>query len=115
MKADKLYSIVVDEKMSGILGAQSEENENEEDREEDKRTLELINKEGVKREGNVSEGSNGWKSKKRPRLKMEEEGGLGGNCVSSKLLVRTQQWKKDGALLVRNFDPVGSSFPDFSF
>ena len=79
----------------------------------DKRMLELTDKEGLKREGNVSEGSNGWKSKKRQgsRLKMEE-GGLGGNCLSSKLLVRTQQWKKDGALLVRTFD---SFFLDFSF
>ena len=143
LKADKLYSILVDEKMLGILEEQSEENENEEDREAEdkfegkekgeknetkelreedmnrlskvtnKRMLELIDKEGLK--GNVSEGSTGWKSKTRPRLKMEEEGELGGNCVSSKLLVRTQQWKKDGALLVRTFYPVGSFFLDFLF
>ena len=143
LKADKLYSILVDEKMLGMLEEQSEENENEEDREAEdkfegkekgeknetkelreedmnrlskvtnKRMLELIDKEGLK--GNVSEGSTGWKSKTRPRLKMEEEGGLGGNCVSSKLLVRTQQWKKDGALLVRTFYPADSIFPDFRF
>ena len=137
LKADKLYSILVDEKMLGMLEEQSEENENEEDREAEdkfegkekgeknetkelreedmnrlskvtnKRMLELIDKEGLK--GNVSEGSTGWKSKTRPRLKMEEEGGLGGNCVSSKLLVRTQQWKKDGALLVRTFTLLAHS------
>ena len=119
LKADKLYSIVVDEKMLGMLELEesevlevlelSEVLEEDEGEREENENEEDVDIEGVKREGNVSEGSNGWKSKmthQGPKLKMEEGGESGGKCLSSKLLVRTQQWKKDGALLVRTFDPA---------
>ena len=129
LKANRLYSVLMDENVFGMLDLEeAEEYENKEDKEEeekfetkepgekkekdlkklfrkvtDKMILELINQ-----EVNVSEGSNGGKSKKRKGWNMEERG----KCVSSNLLVRTQQWKKDGVLLVRNFkhDFWNSSF-----
>ena len=117
LKADKLYSIVVDEKMLGMLELEESEvseleevlEEEEEGEREENENEEDVDIEGVKREGNVSKGPNGLKSKKTNqglKLKMEEGGESGGKCLSSKLLVRTQQWKKDGALLVRTFDPA---------
>ena len=120
LKADKLYSILVDQTMLSMLEEEKEENDNKEERDEEDENNEekfeakVIDKEALKQdvEGNVSEGSNGWESKKTQELwlnmKEELEGGggkqereLGGNCLSRKLLVRTQRWKKDGVLLVR--------------
>ena len=168
LKAEKLYSIVVDERVLDML--EEMENERKCDLEEDgseqkiggeekkgrkeeregavekirlfnigNRTLELVEIEGLERnvEGNASEGSNGWmpeNSKINGKItlsttrefkqgleegleKGKQERGLRKNCMSSKLLIRTQQWKKDGALLVRTLNPVSFFLLDrpFSF
>ena len=155
LKAEKLYSIVVDERVLDML--EEMENERKCDLEEDgseqkiggeekkgrkeeregaiekirlfnigNRTLELEERNELTRdvEGNASEGSNGWipkSSEINGKIKLvtlseirrgleeglekgKQERGLRGNCMSSKLLVRTQKWKKDGALLVRTLN-----------
>ena len=112
LKADRLYSILVDQTMLSMLEEENEEKDNKEERDEEDENNEekfeakVIDKEALKQdvEGNVSEGSNGWESKKTQELWLnrgKQERELGGNCLSRKLLVRTQRWKKDGVLLVR--------------
>ena len=116
LKADRLYSILVDQTMLSMLEEEKEENDNKEERDEEDENNEekfeakVIDKEALKvnLQGNVSEGSNGWESKKTQENMKEglegpgkQERELGGNCLSRKLLVRTQRWKKDGVLLVR--------------
>ena len=111
---DRLYTILVNKRVLGMLeeegGAGKEKGE--------KGKLHRIAEE------DVSEGSNGLETKKSmvntgevphrralrvnldEELKRWKEGRLRelrGNCLSSKLLVRTQRWKKDGVLLVRLF------------
>ena len=126
LKAERLYNIVVDKRVLDML--EQTKNVNKKNRlfSIDKRTLELVEKEGLKRnvEGNSSDRLNGCKPENSMidgkitlstfnEFRQEfaeglgegkQERGLRGNCVSSKLLVRTQQWKKDGALLVRFFN-----------
>ena len=165
LKAERLYSIVVNERVLEMLEETENENEKKDVSEQrieeeenkgekvgrvgvveknrlfsiDKRTLEPVEKEELQRnvERNFSEGSNGWmpeNSKINGKItlsttrefkqgleegleKGKQERGLRKNCMSSKLLIRTQQWKKDGALLVRTLNPVSFFLLDrpFSF
>ena len=165
LKAERLYSIVVNERVLEMLEETENENEKKDVSEQrieeeenkgekvgrvgvveknrlfsiDKRTLEPVEKEELQRnvERNFSEGSNGWmpeNSKINGKItlsttrefkqgleegleKGKQERGLRKNCMSSKLLIRTQKWKEDGALLVRTLNPVSFFLLDrpFSF
>ena len=111
MLQDRLYTILVNKRVLGMLeeegGAGKEKGE--------KGKLHRIAEE------NVSEGLETKKSmvntgevphRRALRVNLDEElkrwkegrlRELRENCLSSKLLVRTQRWKKDGVLLVRLF------------
>ena len=118
MLEDRLYTILVNKRVLGML---EEEGGTGKEKGEKGKLHRIAEK-------NVSEGLETKKSmvntgevphRRALRVNLDEElkrwkdgrlRELRENCLSSKLLVRTQRWKKDGVLLVRLFLLVTETF-----
>ena len=126
MKTDKLYNIIVDQRMLDLLlkfekkiEANDGHKENTKGDPDNDKCKDVVRWNMLQRlNGSMSKTANVSLDQFRRGLafhldKRLMESTLRGNCLSRNLLLRTQQWKDDGAFLVRDLPILENVFTIF--